>query len=123
MARKRKKKQKGPGVWVTSDGRKLPVSQMTDKHLLNTIEYLRRRIAEVEKTLDERIYHQSSLVASDFDDWEFKRRSNPLNGLRADMNMVQAEYDRRHHIVRRDAVISQKVRIEFEGPGLIAREV
>jgi hypothetical protein len=32
-------------VWVTQDGTKIPVSQMTDGHVLNTLRFLRRKQA------------------------------------------------------------------------------
>ena len=32
-------------TWLTRDGRKIPVTEMTDAHLANTIRYLERRIA------------------------------------------------------------------------------
>jgi len=30
------------GIWTTRDGRKIPVEKMTDAHLNNTINYLKR---------------------------------------------------------------------------------
>ena len=30
------------GIWTTRDGRKIPITEMTDAHLTNTINYLKR---------------------------------------------------------------------------------
>lgn len=36
-------------VWTTKDKRRIPIPQMADSHLLNTIAFLRRRVADVYK--------------------------------------------------------------------------
>jgi hypothetical protein len=38
-----KKAKGGPGIWVTKDGREVPIKEMEDEHLLNTIRMLRRK--------------------------------------------------------------------------------
>lgn len=38
--------------WETKDGRKIPLKEMTDTHLVNTIAYLDRRYDEYERYLD-----------------------------------------------------------------------
>lgn len=34
------------GIWTTKDGRDIPIEEMTDAHLLNTIRFVRRRAEE-----------------------------------------------------------------------------
>lgn len=34
------------GIWTTKDGRDIPIEEMTDAHLLNTIRFVRRRAKE-----------------------------------------------------------------------------
>lgn len=41
--------------WTTADGRQIPLSEMTDDHMQNTILYLRRRALKL-WSLDQRLY-------------------------------------------------------------------
>jgi len=37
------KKQIGTPIWTTRDGREIPVTEMTDSHLVNTYKWLKRQ--------------------------------------------------------------------------------
>jgi hypothetical protein len=54
-------------VWITRDGREIPVRQMTDDHLINTVRYLRRtRVPAAEQYLIDQAYSAMSLMTGDY---------------------------------------------------------
>lgn len=45
-------REKGEILWTTKEGNKIPINEMSDEHLLNTIHFLKRLIREVSKHRD-----------------------------------------------------------------------
>lgn len=45
---------KDPNVWMTADRRKIPVHDMGDRHLLNTIAFVERSYRELQNTFDQK---------------------------------------------------------------------
>ena len=54
------------GIWTTRDGRKIPITEMTDAHLTNTINYLKRiDTIDMYYPLDEATMHKFVVVMND----------------------------------------------------------
>ena len=55
-------RNRGEIVWVTKDGKEIPINEMTDQHLLNAIEYLTRK-----REYDEIAADYSAYITEHFD--------------------------------------------------------
>lgn len=55
-------------IWVTKDGRRIAIPNMSDNHLLNTIAFLRRRVDNYKKQLAMSMLNNMSMAINMFDD-------------------------------------------------------
>jgi hypothetical protein len=84
-------------VWVTRDKQRIPLSQMTDSHLQNTINYLENRAAKE----DNAYWSVGSMLQGEFAQMEWENSFDELNEklevMRSIVDLMKNEQSRRRH--------------------------
>lgn len=82
VARKPKVKKPSPKIWTTKDGTKIPIKEMTDSHLVNTLKLLHRTAkASVERFVTAGNPFHGEMASDDFDRAQSAALEDPVDAI------------------------------------------